>query len=244
MSGAVSAISFDEGVVKYVADHRAAALPQVAWERCSTLGGWRRILSELSLVGQCAGRYGGAGFGNMSARLGPYPGDRRRRRFVVTGTQTSGRPALDSSGFAVVEAYEARENRVISCGPVSPSSEALTHGAIYDLDPRIRFVFHVHSPVIWQVSELLRLPTSRPDIPYGTPEMASEVGRLYRDTRLSEQQILCMGGHEDGVIAFGTTAEQAGVALMRVLALAYERRDAGGERLHAAAPAPSRWQGR
>jgi len=105
---------------------------------------------------------------------------------------------------------------------VLPSSESMTHGAVYDLGPHIRFVFHGHSPVLWRRAEALRLPVTGSRISYGTPEMAREVERLYRTSTLPELQILAMGGHEDGIVVFGRTAEEAGQVLLRHLARAYE----------------------
>jgi hypothetical protein len=68
----------------------------------------------------------------------------------------------------------------------------------------------------------LRLPTTNPNVPYGTPEMARETHRLFRSTALPDLQILAMGGHEDGIVVFGRTAEEAGQILLRSLARAYE----------------------
>jgi L-ribulose-5-phosphate 4-epimerase len=98
----------------------------------------------------------------------------------------------------------------------------LTHGAIYDLSTHIRVVLHAHAPMIWRRARELRLPTTDAAIGYGTVGMAREVQRLYQQTALSERQILAMGGHEDGVIAFGKNAEEAGGILVQTLAAAYE----------------------
>jgi hypothetical protein len=46
------------------------------------------------------------------------------------------------------------------------------------------------------------------------------VSRLHRESAASELGIMVMGGHEDGVLAFGRTAAQAGEALVRHLARA------------------------
>ena len=51
---------------------------------------------------------------------------------------------------------------------------------------------------------------------YGTKTMAQEVARLYRHADLQQQGILVMGGHEDGVLAFGDSIEQAGQRLLRL----------------------------
>ena len=109
-----------------------------------------------------------------------------------------------------------------------PSSESLTHGAIYDLGAHIRFVFHAHTPVIWRRAAALRIPVSDRAVPYGTPEMAREVERLWRTTALPDLGILAMGGHEDGVIAFGRSAEEAGEVTLRYLARAWEAACAEG----------------
>lgn len=211
-----------EGVIKFTSQHDEVALGRRVYGRLAeSLDAWRRILCDSKLVGQDPVRYLGAGFGNLSGRLSPPSLPRGRRRFLISGTQTGGMEALAMQGLCAVEEYDLRENRVRSSGPVLPSSESLTHGAIYDLSPAIRFVFHVHSPAIWKRAKALRLPETREDIAYGTQEMALEVQRLYRSTSLSERRVFSMRGHEDGVIAFGHTAREAGVAIVAELAAAY-----------------------
>ena len=76
--------------------------------------------------------------------------------------------------------------------------------------------------MIWRQAKALRLPLTREEIPYGTPEMASEVARLYRETSLSDRRVLAMGGHEDGIISFGKNADEAGSALVSALSQALQ----------------------
>lgn len=213
-----------EGVIRFSAEHRASPLSsdRVRSLVCA-LSSWREILAQTGLVGQDPARYGGAGYGNVSGRLPPFPGDRGRRAFLITGSQTGGKQHLSPSDYCLVEAYDDRRNWVRSAGPVLPSSESLTHGALYDLSPRIRYVLHGHCPVIWRNAATLALPTTRESVEYGTPEMAWEMRRLYQTTSLSERRVLAMGGHEDGVVAFGGTLEEAGAVLVATLAKAYER---------------------
>ena len=123
--------------------------------------------------------------------------------------------------FCVVEACDPGTNRVESHGQVMPSSESMTHGAIYALGSHIRWVFHSHTATVWRRARELRIPTTDPRVAYGTPEMAREVERLYRTTSLPEQGLLAMGGHEDGIVAFGRTADEAGQVTLRALAAAY-----------------------
>ena len=212
-----------EGVIKFAGEHDRQPLEhRVHGALCCTLVAWREILAKTQLVGQDPSRYGGAGYGNVSARIGPPSSGRGARAMLITGTQTSGLARVGLDDFCVVERYDYYRNRVKSRGRVEPSSETMTHGAVYDLSPQIRFVFHAHSPIIWRRAGALRIPTTDPVVAYGSPEMALAVQDLYRATSLSEVRILAMGGHEDGVMVFGHTAEAAGQVLLTYLARAFE----------------------
>lgn len=211
-----------DGVIKFGADHAAGPLPEARFGAlAASLIAWRAIFAHVGAIGQEAARYGGVGFGNVSGRVGPFPGAPGARPFLITGTQTGGRDCLALADFCVVDRWHIGRNHVHSRGEILPSSESMTHGALYDLGPHIRFVFHGHCPVLWRSARGLRLPTTDPRVPYGTPGMATEVARLYRETPLAERRVLAMGGHEDGIIAFGHTAEEAGNAFTAALAQAY-----------------------
>ncbi len=219
----------DEGAIKFEAAHRDSPLPARRFgEAACRLIAWREIFAKTGLVGQEPGLYGGFGYGNVSCRVGPPSMPRRRRAFLITGTQTSGKACMSLADLCVVESCQPRRNRVESYGASMPSSESLTHGAIYDLGSHIRFVFHAHSPTIWRRTEMLRIPITDRRVPYGTPEMAREVERLWRSSPLPDLGMLAMGGHEDGVIAFGRSAEEAGEVMLRFLARAYETSCAEG----------------
>lgn len=214
---------YEEGVIKFNAAHKERSLdPNTTGALVCQLIAWREILAKTRLVGQDPTRYDGAGYGNVSGRLGPPSASRGERPFLITGTQTSGKPCISLDDFCVVHRYNYRLNRVESYGRVLPSSESMTHAAIYDLSPSIRFVLHAHTPTIWRKATALRIPTTDPKIPYGTPEMAFEVQRLFRSTTLPEVKILSMGGHEDGIIVFGKSVEEAGQVMITYLARAYE----------------------
>jgi len=45
--------------------------------------------------------------------------------------------------------------------------------------------------------------------PPPTPEMAQEVQRLFDNDEITDTDILIMGGHEDGIIAWGKNFEVA-----------------------------------
>jgi hypothetical protein len=94
----------------------------------------------------------------------------------------------------------------------------MTHGAVYALDSRIRWVMHGHSPHIWHAAARLGLPTTDAAVPYGSPEMSAEVGRLWRSSDMRSRRIFSMGGHEDGIVTFGRSASEAGQTLVDALA--------------------------
>lgn len=208
-----------EGVIKFSCEHEQQALRGSMYASLANeLEAWRKILVQCQLIGQDPARYDGAGFGNLSGRLMPPSLPRGRRQFLISGTQTGGLAQLGLEGLCKVSSYQLCSNRVESMGLVLPSSESLTHAAIYDVSPAIRFVFHVHSPVIWKHAHARRMAVTAASVGYGTPEMAQEVQRMYLSTGLAERRVLAMGGHQDGVIGFGYHARDAGLAILDELA--------------------------
>jgi ribulose-5-phosphate 4-epimerase/fuculose-1-phosphate aldolase len=211
----------EEGVIKF--DLRFTEQAPVSLEAFAELNRWRSLLWKQALIGQDSGRYGGYGFGNVSQRL-PLSSDHDgQRAFLVSGSQTGGLPELRDKHYAVVTAYDPTNNRIEARGPIRPSSESLTHGVVYDQSNDIRVVLHVHSPDIWQAAVRLGLPVTAATVAYGTPAMALEVDRLFRETDVREQGIFSMGGHEDGIAAFGKTADEAGSCLTRALSLCLDK---------------------
>ena len=208
-----------EGVIKFQLHHTpGSGLP---FDQLRELNAWRKIMVLLQLIGQTPDRYGGYGFGNISQRLPPLDPAAAQPRFAITGTQTGGLLDLAAEHYVEVVAIYPAENRLVSTGPIKPSSESLTHGVIYALEPDVHWVMHAHSPHIWRHAAALGLPITDPAVPYGTPEMAAEVQRLFRETEVKTQLIFSMGGHEDGIVSFGRTAEEAGTVILTYLAKAF-----------------------
>lgn len=198
-------MSFDEGYVKYTSHWQAG--PPVAAAIAAELERWRRPLYEAGLIGVY--RDLGIGYGNLSVRAG-LAGE-----FVISGTQTGHLGCTTAEHYALVTHCDIDRNTVTCTGPVQASSEAMTHAAIYALDPAIGAIVHAHSPVLWQ-RYLGKLPTTRADVPYGTPEMAREFGRLHRETDFDARRIAVMAGHEEGVISFGATLEEAATRMLEL----------------------------
>ena len=197
-----------EGVTKFTLTYRRVAPPPYAL--VAELIAWRKRLVGWGLVGQSPERYDGIGFGNLSRR---HPG--RPSAFIITGTQTGAMPTLGCHDFAVVTASDSGANTLTAHGGQPPSSEALTHAALYRSDARIDWVFHGHAPALWQAASRLGLPSTATEFAYGTPSMANAVSAIVRDHALPG--VLIMGGHEDGVIAYGNSARRTAQLLQRQL---------------------------
>ena len=206
----------EEGVIKF--DLSFTSSPPIETGLLEELNIWRQIIWNHALIGQDPARYEGYGFGNISQRIGPPDQPRGKRQFVISGTQTGHLEELDNRHYACVTAYNAETNQVVAEGPVKPSSESMTHGVIYDLDNELRAVLHVHSPDIWNSAIAQGIPVTNAAVEYGTPEMSREVECLFSQTDVRRKGIFSMGGHEDGIAAFGRSVEEAGNTLLTALA--------------------------
>ena len=176
------------------------------FDALTELNACRRKLLEMGLIGLDSS---GIGFGNLSIR------DRASRRFYVTGSATGGLPKLSLTDCVRVVAYDFARNSLSYEGAAIPSSESLTHAAIYESDLSTSAVIHCHDSGLW-AALLDRVPTTSKAVQYGTPEMAYEICRLFEETDVQNRKVLVMAGHAGGVVAFGKTLEQAFDVLMRV----------------------------
>lgn len=206
-------MSIHEGVIKFDLTFRSG--PPPAAVMLVELEAWRRIFRRLGLLGQDPARYDGLGFGNLSRRA---MADAAEDAFIISGTQTGGLERLGPADYVAVTACDPLHNRVEAIGSIHPSSEALSHGVLYQIDPRIGWVMHLHSPEIFVAHTRLHLPVTDPDAPYGSPAMAAEIRRLCPSA--GWPGLLVMGGHEDGILAFGATATETGTLVVTTLAAA------------------------
>ena len=175
------------------------------------MAAWRRVLTQLALIGRDPERYDGFAYGNLSVR------DRRDpSRFFVTATQTGGAPRLLRSDVVRVDAWDVQRFEVDATGTVPPSSESITHGIIYAADAALAWIMHVHAPAIWRAAARLGLPVTAAEAGYGSPAMAHAVATL-ATLHTRRPLIFATVGHEDGVFACGSSADTTGTALIRVL---------------------------
>lgn len=178
------------------------------------LRGWRAVFKRLGLLGQDPERYGGLGFGNLSSR------DRARSgAFLVTASQTAAAPELTDDDLVHVTHSDPARFWVDAKGHQPPSSETLTHAMIYQADPAIGWVFHAHSPDIWQRAGELSLPATPADVAYGSAAMAAAVAEVLAGHHVRPITFVTLG-HQDGVFACGAGVEETGGALLSVLARA------------------------
>ena len=206
-----------EGVVKFTC--RFSAGQPLPVDGLREINAWRRVLYLLGLIGQDPALYDGFGYGNISVR---WRGREGEDAFVISGTQTGGLEGLGAQHYTLVRKCDPHRNLVEAEGPIRPSSESLTHGTLYRLERDVGCVMHAHSHLMWRHARNLQLTMTDPDVPYGTPEMAREVERIWRGTDVAQRGIFAMGGHEDGIVAFGPTVERAGSTLVATFAAALQ----------------------
>ena len=96
------------------------------------------------------------------------------------------------------------------------SSESLSHAVIYDCSPETNAVIHIHNMIIWK-DHIHKLPTTSPDVLYGTIDMAKEIIRLFKKTDVGSIKKIIMGGHQEGLIAFGSSLDEAGRMTLEML---------------------------
>lgn len=212
-----------EGVTKFELEFSAADPPAIS--AIAEAGSWRDIFFRLGVIGQREERYLGYAFGNVSCRATDNRAGEKQPLFYVTGSQTGRFEVLGARHFSIVSGYDLSTNYLRASGAIEPSSESLSHAALYDADPDISFVFHVHSPEIWRNAGRLDIPETAPEILYGTPEMAEAIKLAYNACEHRSAGLISMAGHEDGIISYGYTAQAAGICIVVALAqsMALER---------------------
>lgn len=156
-----------EGVIKFtVKDHRSG--PPIALGDFQDIEAIRTRLWQLRLIGH--DRQADVGYGNISRR-------RSLGVFVISGTQTGHKQALEGGDYVVVDDWDFTRSSVSCTGPCLPSSESLSHAALYQR-PDIGGVIHVHSRPLWD--ELIRAGalSTEEDIAYGSEALYRRLAQL------------------------------------------------------------------
>jgi hypothetical protein len=189
-----------DGVIKFKLTLKRAPAPEQA--QFIALEKWRVLFYKLGLIGEYPNEK--IGYGNLSSRL-------PKKAFIITGSQTGHLAHLQAHHYTKVIDCDLKKGSVTAEGLIPPSSESLTHYGIYEANPAIQYVFHVHHPKLWEILKNSNCDAIAEDIQYGTQEMAIAAQEL-----LSQKSsgIFVMNGHEDGIISYGTTAEETGKTLL------------------------------
>jgi hypothetical protein len=188
---AKSVTRMDDGYIKYSSERHDGLIPELAG--LDALNEVRTQLFDIGLIGI---HPDGVGYGNLSIRA-------QDDTFIITASATGGLRVLRREQYCLVESISIENNHVRSRGALPASSESMTHGAIYAANPAAQCVAHVHCRILfdyWLANEGLM---TAPDIPYGTPAMASAVYQLAR-TAATLPVLFAMAGHDEGIVAFGS----------------------------------------
>ncbi len=168
------------------------------------LSKWREKMFELGFIGVYSN---GIGYGNISVRADV-------NSFYISGTATGSLPVLEEKHYALVNSWSFTKNSLSCSGMKNASAESLSHAAIYESLPDVGAVIHIHHKGMWD-KYLNTLLTTSPDILYGTPEMATEIQRIVKNVNPELDNILIMGGHEEGIITWGKTLVDAGDLILK-----------------------------
>ena len=168
----------------------------------------RQVLYNKGLIGMYEN---GIGFGNVSIRA--------NKGILITASATGHIEELTNEHYSFVSEYDYDKNWVKCFGPKA-SSESLTHLSTYECSPETNAVLHVHNLEFWKGLKD-KVPTTKENVEYGTPEMAREIFRLFKETQVSKDKILVMAGHEEGLITFDTSPKKALESMLRY----YEKKD-------------------
>ncbi len=172
----------DDKLSKFKLTLKRASAPDSS--EVHTLEKWRALFYKLQLVGEYPNEK--IGFGTLSCRLPD------KNTFLITGGQTGHLAYLQPHHYCRVTHFDLKKGHVIAEGLIAPSIESLTHFELYESDPNIQFIFHVHHHKLWEYMQ-----TSGKEVPRGF-------------IKNQESGIFILKGHQDEIIAFSTTAEEAG----------------------------------
>ena len=194
----------NEGYIKFTVHLTEGDLPA-----CSALHRLNAVRTELHDLGLVGVLPDGIGYGNISVRLNGSD------KFIISGTATGDKRELALTDFCLVDSFDVLRNEVFCTGRIQASSESMSHGSVYQANPAISCVIHIHHQAVFHFMLENGYPRTSEQAAYGTPEIAEETVRLVRDAGAA-QGIFVMAGHQDGVIAYGADIETARQLLLEV----------------------------
>ena len=190
----------DEALIKFKMTLKRAPAPEM--NEVIALEKWRALFFKLGLIGEYP--IDKIGYGNLSSRIS-------KKSFLITGSQTGHLAHLQAHHYTKVIDCDLKKGCLTAEGLIPPSSESLTHFAIYGANLSIQYVFHVHHHKLWNMLRSGPFDYIDEKVPYGTIGMAEAAAKLLSN---KSNGIFVMKGHEDGIISYGTSAEEAGKVIL------------------------------
>jgi L-ribulose-5-phosphate 4-epimerase len=187
-----------EGYIKFRC-HFDRVKIDIPTEFFTSLNQWRNFLRDKGWIGSYPD---GIGFGNISIRV------RGSNQFFITGSATGSIPELEVKHYAFVEKCDPTRNMIWCKGMIQASAESMSHYMIYKTISRAAAVVHIHNRPLWDKFFGV-LPTTAKEVSYGTPEMAYEIERVLKLPEMDHNEVVVMGGHEEGIISYGNSLEEA-----------------------------------
>ena len=160
----------DEGYIKFRANRRRT--PPLSHSTISTLNYWRQVMYQHQLIGAYPN---GIGYGNISQRW------KNTNQFIISGSKTGNYKILNEQHYSKVTDFDIHKNTVFCEGAIIASSESMSHAVIYQYCPTVQGVIHVHHLELWR-HLLFKVPTTASGATYGSPEMATSIIDLLKQT--------------------------------------------------------------
>lgn len=167
---------------------------------------WRAIFFKMSLIGEYSTKK--ISFGNISKRLSGS------NEFIITGAQTGQFPNLTGAQYTKVVKCDLKKLSLDAIGPTAPSAESVTHYSIYEKCTQVNAIFHVHHTELWSFLNKNQCDSIAKDVKHGTQEMGLACGDCIGT---KSKGIMVLEGHQDGIISFGETIEDAGKIILETL---------------------------
>jgi len=196
-------MNLTDGIIKFNFQWLIKDLSE--WDKLSELIYYRNLLAKGGSIGVYRN---GISYGNISIRFNAS------NKFIISGSGTGKIKVAGRKHFSLVSAADIKKNKIKCEGNTAASSESLTHYVIYKLSKSNNCVIHIHNLNLWK-RLFNKVPTTSGDIPYGTPEMADEIKRLWKEMNLKNDNIFVMGGHEEGIVVFGKNLKDTYDLLMK-----------------------------
>jgi len=149
----------DEGYIKFNINWKEKEL-DFSLSDFYKLNFCRDKLFSLSLIGAYPN---GIGFGNVSIRtIG--------NEFIISGSATGNIKQLFKKDYSLVKDYNIKKNIIYCEGLTKASSESLSHAAVYESNPEIKAVIHIHNLGMWNKYKN-NLPTTNEKAEFGTQKL-------------------------------------------------------------------------